>query len=62
MHFLDPPSLFLYFLDLNEGDFLKLKKEQSLLVDFRSFPLKLIELLDLSINVEQQAKMEGTPK
>jgi hypothetical protein len=27
----------LYVLDLSEGDFLKIKKEQQLLVDFSSF-------------------------
>jgi hypothetical protein len=28
----------LYVLDLSEGDFLKIKKEQQLLVDFSAFP------------------------
>ena len=34
-----------FFMDLNENDFLTLKNEQSLHVDFLSFPHKLADLL-----------------
>lgn len=42
---------FLYFaLDVSEEDFHVLKTEQKILVDFSTFPLKVIELLDLVIS------------
>ena len=50
-------SLFLYTLNLNETEFLTLKTEQSLLVDFQCFPSKLMELLELCIN-NQSSKEE----
>lgn len=43
-------SLFLYTLDLTETEFLHLKNEQSLLVDFQAFPSKLTELLELCLS------------
>ncbi len=49
----------LYVLDLAEGDFLKIKKEQQLLVDFSAFAQKLVELLDLTIIADNESKMEG---
>jgi len=44
-----PSSLFLYTLDISETDFLHLKNEQSILVDFQAFPSKLIEMFDLCL-------------
>lgn len=41
--------LFLYTLDISETDFLHLKNEQSILVDFQAFPSKLIEMFDLCL-------------
>ena len=43
-------SLFLYTLDLSETDFLNLKNEQSILVDFQAFPSKLIEMFELCLS------------
>jgi spindle assembly abnormal protein 6 len=40
---------FLYVLDIGEQDFHHLKREQSLLVEFNVFPMKLIELLELCL-------------
>ncbi|XP_066922532.1 spindle assembly abnormal protein 6 homolog [Clytia hemisphaerica] len=42
--------LFLHSMTLGEEDFLNLKKQQGLLVDFAAFPQKFIELLELCIN------------
>ena len=41
-------------MNLNETEFLTLKSEQSLLVDFQSFPSKLTELLELCLNNQVQ--------
>lgn len=51
--FFDP--FFLYSLQVTEQDFHLLKKDQCLLVDFKSFPAKVIELLDLC-----NAQVRGT--
>lgn len=45
--------LFLYCLSVGEEEFHHLKTEQTLLVDFGSFPGKVVELLQLCI--ENQA-------
>lgn len=47
-------------MNLNETEFLTLKSEQCLLVDFQSFPSKLTELLELCIN--NQASKEDKVK
>jgi spindle assembly abnormal protein 6 len=44
-------------LDLSEGDFLTLKNEQSLHVDFASFPHKLADLLQLCINSHKDERV-----
>lgn len=41
---------FLYVLDVGEQDFHHLKRDQSLLVEFLVFPSKLIELIELCLN------------
>ena len=38
-------------MDISETEFFSLKSEQSLLVDFQAFPAKLIEILELCMNV-----------
>ena len=38
-------------MDLSETDFLSLKSEQSILVDFQGFPPRLIEMLELCMNI-----------
>ncbi|CAD8157367.1 unnamed protein product [Paramecium pentaurelia] len=48
---------FLQILDLNEGEFLALKNEQSLHVDFSTFPMKLADLLQLCINSQRDEKV-----
>ncbi|CAD8069212.1 unnamed protein product [Paramecium sonneborni] len=48
---------FLQILDLNEGEFLALKNEQSLHVDFATFPMKLADLLQLCINSQKDEKV-----
>ncbi|CAD8055358.1 unnamed protein product [Paramecium primaurelia] len=48
---------FLQILDLNEGEFLALKNEQSLHVDFATFPMKLADLLQLCINSQRDEKV-----
>lgn len=50
-------SLFLYTLDISETDFLNLKNEQSILVDFQAFPSKLIEMFDLCLNSSGNEKL-----
>lgn len=47
-------------MNLNETEFLTLKSEQCLVVDFQSFPSKLTELLELCIN--NQASKEDKVK
>lgn len=42
----DEDSFFLHSLEVSEEDFQSLKNEQGILVDFASFPLKVITLLD----------------
>ena len=46
---------FLDNLDISEEDFQALKTDQSLLVDFSTFPRKVIELLELCAGPEQQS-------
>ncbi|CAD8109432.1 unnamed protein product [Paramecium primaurelia] len=48
---------FLQILDLNESEFLALKNEQSLHVDFATFPMKLADLLQLCINSQRDEKV-----
>ncbi|CAD8065382.1 unnamed protein product [Paramecium sonneborni] len=48
---------FLQILDLTEGEFLSLKNEQSLHVDFATFPMKLADLLQLCINSQRDEKV-----
>ncbi|KAJ8040632.1 Spindle assembly abnormal protein 6-like [Holothuria leucospilota] len=50
----DTDSFFLYTLALGEDDFQFLKNQQGLLIDFGTFPQKLIELLELCL--DQQNK------
>jgi len=50
-------SLFLYTLDISETDFLNLKNDQSILVDFQAFPSKLIEMFDLCLNSSGNEKL-----
>ncbi|KAJ1436086.1 hypothetical protein B484DRAFT_262960 [Ochromonadaceae sp. CCMP2298] len=42
-------SYFLYYMDVGEADFHQLKRDQSILVEFNVFPLKLIELIELCL-------------
>ena len=43
----DPSDPFFYYsLEVSETEFHVLKKEQSLLVDFSTFPANLVDLLD----------------
>jgi len=49
--------LFLYTLDISETDFLNLKNDQSILVDFQAFPSKLIEMFDLCLNSSGNEKL-----
>lgn len=49
---LDP--LVLYILDLSEVEFVNVKKEQSLLIDFQNFPAFLLKMLDLCTNDKMQ--------
>lgn len=42
---------FLYVLDVGEQDFHHLKRDQSLLVEFPVFPPKMIELIELCLNL-----------
>ena len=37
-------------MDLSETDFLNLKSEQCILVDFQGFPPRLLEMLELCMN------------
>ncbi|CAD8153709.1 unnamed protein product [Paramecium octaurelia] len=48
---------FLQILDLTESEFLVLKNEQSLHVDFATFPMKLADLLQLCINSQRDEKV-----
>ena len=50
---------FLYFLEVSEDDFQNLKVEQCILVDFTTFPYKLIELLEQCI---KDAGSHDTPR
>ena len=45
-------AFFLYTLQVSEEDFHDLKRDQSLLVDFASFPSKFVELLKLCGGVD----------
>eukprot|EP00899_Mesostigma_viride_P012145 jgi/Mesvir1/20931/Mv08002-RA.1 len=45
---------FLHTMEVNEDDFLNLKAEQSILVDFSTFPSKMVELLELCIESAQE--------
>ena len=45
---------FLYTLEVNEGDFQHLKKDQQLLVDFSTFPTKMVDYLNQCIACAQQ--------
>ncbi|GBG65193.1 hypothetical protein CBR_g49985 [Chara braunii] len=49
---------FLHSLSVNEEDFQGLKLDQSILVDFSTFPFKLIELLELCI----ESRTEKNPR
>eukprot|EP00898_Chlorokybus_atmophyticus_P008306 jgi/Chlat1/8477/Chrsp80S07883 len=49
-------AFFLHTLEVGEEDFQTLKAEQSILVDFTTFPSKFVELLQLCINVPQAHK------
>lgn len=49
-------AFFLYTLQVSEEDFHDLKRDQSLLVDFASFPAKFVELLELCRGVNEAAK------
>ena len=40
---------------MSEEEFYQLKQEQGLLVDFPSFPMKFIELLNMCIACEKEA-------
>ncbi|KAL4460342.1 hypothetical protein ABPG74_000093 [Tetrahymena malaccensis] len=51
-------QLFLYILQLSETDFLQVKNDQNLIVDFNGFPTKLIELLELSLNSNKEDKIQ----
>lgn len=42
----DEELFFLHFLDVTEEDFQALKAEQGIVVDFQSFPEKVVSLLD----------------
>ena len=42
-------SLFPHYMNVGENDFHILKRDQSILVDFETFPLKLIELIRLCL-------------
>ncbi|OMJ79613.1 hypothetical protein SteCoe_20343 [Stentor coeruleus] len=48
---------FLYALECGESEFHAIKQEQAILVDFLTFPLKLIELLQMCIR-----KVEDSPR
>lgn len=48
---------FLYALECGESEFHAIKQEQAILVDFLTFPLKLIELLQMCMR-----KVEDSPK
>ena len=50
---------FLFAMDVNEADFHDLKQDQSLLVDFVTFPSKFIELLEKCLS-ETGGNTEGT--
>ena len=54
----DDPNdpFFLHILQVTEGEFFRLKQDQTLLVDFHTFPIHLMELLNccLGIHGEQQ--------
>lgn len=45
-------SLFMYLMELSESEFLHVKKEQNLHVDFLSFPLQFTELVQLCFHDE----------
>jgi spindle assembly abnormal protein 6 len=46
---------FLYVLDVGEQDFHHLKRDQSLLVEFPVFPSKMIELIELCLNLSNSS-------
>lgn len=46
---------FLYVLDVGEQDFHHLKRDQSLLVEFPVFPSKMIELIELCLNLNSSS-------
>jgi spindle assembly abnormal protein 6 len=46
---------FLYVLDVGEQDFHHLKRDQSLLVEFPVFPSKMIELIELCLNLSSSS-------
>lgn len=50
--------LFLYTLQLNEIEFLAVKNEQTLLVDFNGFTAKLAELMELALNSHKDDKIQ----
>jgi spindle assembly abnormal protein 6 len=50
----DTDLFFLYTLEMSEEEFYQLKQEQGLLVDFSSFPMKFIELLNMCIACEKE--------
>ena len=41
---------FLYTMEISDTEFHRLRNEQALLVDFQSFPKKIIELIELCIH------------
>ena len=53
----DTDPFFLYALECGESEFHTIKKEQAILVDFLTFPHKLIELLQMCTK-----KLEDSPK
>ena len=42
-------------MDVQEADFMQLRSEQQLLVDFTTFPNKLIEMLELCLNLDNSS-------
>lgn len=51
---------FLYYMNVGEQDFHILKRDQSILVDFNVFPLKLIELIQLCLQTHQTQAEESS--
>lgn len=58
----DNDPYFLYLLDVGEQDFHLLKRDQALLVEFAVFPLKFIELVELSFLQPEEGQSSYIPK